>query len=118
MGPPPRGGAGEGNVMMAPSLSVLMARGQSREEEVSLQAVMTDPPPPALMEVSLSDLRDLPAEAEAVPVLRGCVVTARPPQALADPHAPQADLSARMRWLQDAKNYCKRFKQQHNQHNP
>jgi len=89
--------------MMAPSLSVLMARGQSREEEVSLQAAMTDPPPPALTAVSLRDLRDLPAEAEAAPVLRGCAVTARPPQALEDPHAPQADQSVRMRWLQDVK---------------
>merc|ERR1712137_779660 len=103
MGPPPRGGAGEENVMMAPSLCVLMARGQSREEEVSLQAVMTDPPPPALMAVNLSDLRDLRAEEEAAPALRGCVVTALPPQAQADPHAPQADQSVRMRWLQDAK---------------
>ena len=57
--------------MMAPSQSVLTARGQSREEEVSLQAVMTDPPPPALMAVFPSDLRDLQAEAEAVPALRG-----------------------------------------------
>ena len=64
--------------MMAPSLSVLMARGQSREEEVSLQAVMTDPLPPALTEVSLSDLRDLPAEVEAVPALRGYVTNSKP----------------------------------------
>jgi len=95
--------------MMAPSLSVLMARGQSRVEEVSLQAVMTDPPPPVLMAVSLSDLRDLPAEAEAAPALRGCAVTARPLQALADPHAPQADQSVRMRWLQDAKKILETF---------
>ena len=57
--------------MMAPSLSVLTARGQSREEEVNLQAVMTDPPPPALMAVFPSDLRDLQVEAEAAAVLRG-----------------------------------------------
>ena len=57
--------------MMAPSLSVLTARGQSREEEVSLQAVMTDPPLPALTAVFPNDLRDLPAEEEAVPALRG-----------------------------------------------
>ena len=61
----------QGNVMMAPSLFVLTARGQSREEEVSLQAVMTDPPPPALMGVSLRGLRDPLAEEDAAPVMRG-----------------------------------------------
>ena len=48
--------------MMAPSLSVMMAQGLSRVEEVSLQAVRMGPAPPALMAVSLRDLRDALAE--------------------------------------------------------
>ena len=53
--------------MMAPDLSVLMARGQSRSEEVSLGAVRTGPSPPALTAVNLSDLNDhLEAEVNVI----------------------------------------------------
>ena len=61
----------QGNVMMDPSQFVLMARGQSRAGEVSLRAARTDPPPPALMGVSLRGLRDPLAEEDAAPVMRG-----------------------------------------------
>merc|ERR1712227_380114 len=92
-----------------------MGRGQSRAGEVSLQAARTDPPPPALMGVSLRGQRDPLAEEDAAPVMRGFAVTAPPPPPQAGPPVPQADQSAQMMWPQDAKE---RLHVQQNQDNP
>ena len=47
---------------MAPSQFVMMAQGQSRVEEVNLQAARMGPALPVLMAVSLRDLKDALAE--------------------------------------------------------
>ena len=63
--------------MMAPSLSVMMAQGQSREEEVNLQAARMDPALPALMAVNLSVLRDVLAEVMTLTLLQGLTLSTK-----------------------------------------